>query len=102
MGNPASVPVALGYLVYKLLVVRVASKMVSSFFKKLVTAAVLLGSQVSVFAAPTAVDSLSYEARDLVARATPAAPHFVVYSDEWVNGENGPPATSQINGFNVL
>ena len=76
--------------------------MVSSFFKKLVTAAVLLASSASVLSAPAGLNGLSYEARDLVARATPAAPHFVAYSDKWINGENGPPALSQINGFNVL
>ncbi|KAI0049520.1 glycoside hydrolase family 18 protein [Auriscalpium vulgare] len=36
------------------------------------------------------------------AAATPAAPHWVAYSDEWVSGENGPPATSSITGFNVF
>ncbi|KAA1470315.1 glycoside hydrolase family 18 protein [Dentipellis sp. KUC8613] len=36
------------------------------------------------------------------ASATPAAPHFVAYSDEWISGENGPPATSSIKGFNTF
>ncbi|EJU05019.1 glycoside hydrolase [Dacryopinax primogenitus] len=31
-----------------------------------------------------------------------AAPHWVAYSDKWVSGENGPPAPSVINGFNVF
>ena len=41
-------------------------------------------------------------AGDILARstkakaATPSPPHFVVYSDAWVSGENGPPATSQV------
>jgi hypothetical protein len=30
------------------------------------------------------------------ARPTPAAPHFVIYSDKWVSGETGPPAVSSI------
>ncbi|KIJ51714.1 glycoside hydrolase family 18 protein [Sphaerobolus stellatus SS14] len=38
----------------------------------------------------------------LVADATPAAPHFVVYSDEWVSGLTGPPAVSAVSGFNVF
>ncbi len=41
-------------------------------------------------------DGLDLEARNILARAAPAAPHFVVYSDEWVSGENGPPAVSQV------
>ncbi|KAI6126446.1 glycoside hydrolase family 18 protein [Pisolithus croceorrhizus] len=28
-------------------------------------------------------------------RATPAAPHWVIYSDKWVSDENGPPASGQ-------
>ncbi|EED77818.1 hypothetical protein POSPLDRAFT_120960 [Postia placenta Mad-698-R] len=31
-----------------------------------------------------------------------SAPHFVVYSDAWVSGENGPPDVSEINGYNVF
>ncbi|KAI6164652.1 glycoside hydrolase family 18 protein [Pisolithus thermaeus] len=38
----------------------------------------------------------------LVSRATPAAPHWVIYSDKWVSGENGPPAVSDIKGYNVF
>ncbi|OJA17086.1 hypothetical protein AZE42_13939, partial [Rhizopogon vesiculosus] len=38
----------------------------------------------------------------LSARATPAAPHFVIYSDEWVSGEDGPPAVSDVTGYNVF
>ena len=34
---------------------------------------------------------------ELAARATPAAPHFVLYSDQWVSGENGPPDASVIS-----
>ena len=47
--------------------------------------------------------NLSINATDIESRAkhsadaTPAAPHFVVYSDEWVSGENGPPDVSVVN-----
>jgi len=43
---------------------------------------------------------LSDEARDIVARATPAAPHWVVYQDAW-DGTTGPPAVSNLKGYNV-
>ncbi|KAG2128556.1 glycoside hydrolase family 18 protein [Suillus clintonianus] len=36
------------------------------------------------------------------AHATPAAPHFVIYSDKWISGETGPPAVSSITGYNVF
>jgi len=51
---------------------------------------------------PVESDGLDLAARNILARATPAAPHFVVYSDEWVSGENGPPAVSEVQGFNVF
>ncbi|EIW79374.1 glycoside hydrolase family 18 protein [Coniophora puteana RWD-64-598 SS2] len=39
----------------------------------------------------------------LVARdAAPAAPHFVIYSDKWISGETGPPAPSDLTGYNVF
>lgn len=47
-------------------------------------------------AAPSGLDGLDKQARDILARATPAAPHFVVYSDEYTPGITGPPSTSQI------
>ncbi|KAJ6581491.1 glycoside hydrolase [Mycena capillaripes] len=50
----------------------------------------------------TALDGLSPRARDILARATPAAPHWVVYGDRFVSGTNGPPATSAVTGFNVF
>ncbi|KIK94188.1 glycoside hydrolase family 18 protein [Paxillus rubicundulus Ve08.2h10] len=31
-----------------------------------------------------------------------AAPHFVIHSDKWISGENGPPAVTDIQGYNVL
>ncbi|KAI0315995.1 glycoside hydrolase [Amylostereum chailletii] len=30
------------------------------------------------------------------------APHFVVYSEKWVSGENGPPDVSVVTGFNTF
>ncbi|KAI0083913.1 glycoside hydrolase family 18 protein [Irpex rosettiformis] len=45
---------------------------------------------------------LDKQARDILARATPAAPHFVVYSDKGTSGITGPPPPSQVNGFNVF
>ena len=39
---------------------------------------------------------LDHEAREILARATPAAPHWVVYSDEYTSGITGPPAPSAI------
>ncbi|THH07633.1 hypothetical protein EW145_g3238 [Phellinidium pouzarii] len=56
----------------------------------------------TVFSLPADVNGLNDNARKILSRATPAAPHFVVYSDEWVSGENGPPDVSEINGFNVF
>ena len=52
----------------------------------------------SVFAAPalTGRENLSHEAREILARATPAAPHWVVYGDEYTSGTTGPPAPSAI------
>lgn len=47
-------------------------------------------------AVPSKWDGLNKQARDILARATPAAPHFVVYGDKYVSGTTGPPATSQI------
>jgi len=50
----------------------------------------------------TALDGLGHQARDILARATPAAPHWVIYGDEYVSGLTGPPAVSAITGFNVF
>ncbi|KAJ7934955.1 glycoside hydrolase family 18 protein [Mycena leptocephala] len=50
----------------------------------------------------TALDGLSQEARGILARATPAAPHWVVYGDKFVSGTTGPPAVSAVTGFNVF
>ena len=78
--------------------------MVSLILSHLISAAVVFAVSRTwgALAAPSGWDNLDNEARDILARATPAAPHFVVYSDEWVSGETGPPSVSSINGFNVL
>ncbi|KAJ7180661.1 glycoside hydrolase family 18 protein [Mycena filopes] len=47
-------------------------------------------------------DGLSQQARDILSRATPAAPHWVIYGDKFVPGLTGPPAVSTITGFNVF
>ncbi|KAI6164655.1 hypothetical protein EDD17DRAFT_360548 [Pisolithus thermaeus] len=38
----------------------------------------------------------------LASRATPAVLHWVIYSDKWVSGENGPLAVSDIKGYNLF
>ncbi|KAJ3771174.1 glycoside hydrolase family 18 protein [Lentinula raphanica] len=55
----------------------------------------------------TPVNSSSFEglgeqARDILARAVPVAPRFVVYSDKFVSGLTGPPPVADVEGFNVL
>ncbi|KAK7061022.1 hypothetical protein VNI00_000757 [Paramarasmius palmivorus] len=45
---------------------------------------------------------LDHQAREILARATPAAPHWVVYADTYVQGTNGPPPVSALKGFNVF
>ncbi|KAJ7155373.1 glycoside hydrolase family 18 protein [Mycena crocata] len=50
----------------------------------------------------TSFEGLDQQARDILARATPAAPHWVVYSDRFVSGQTGPPAASAVAGFNVF
>lgn len=59
-------------------------------------------SSLSVLAAIGGVLSAPLMGTALSARTTPAAPHFVIYSDEWVSGETGPPAISEITGYNVF
>ncbi|KAG2075692.1 glycoside hydrolase family 18 protein [Suillus decipiens] len=62
----------------------------------------MLSSLLSVFAAISGVLSTPIVGTALSARAAPAAPHFVIYSDEWVDGETGPPAVSEVTGYNVF
>ncbi|KAF8216500.1 glycoside hydrolase [Mycena galopus ATCC 62051] len=47
-----------------------------------------------------AFEGLGQQARDVLARTTPAAPHWVVYSDAYVSATA--PATSAVTGFNVF
>ncbi|TDL19831.1 glycoside hydrolase [Rickenella mellea] len=49
----------------------------------------------------TAIGDLHINRRTLITR-TPAAPHFVVYSDAWNPGLTGLPSVSDLKGFNVL
>lgn len=44
----------------------------------------------------TLFDGLDQQARDILSRATPAAPHWVIYSDQFVSGTTGPPAVSAV------
>ncbi|KAF7370558.1 Glycoside hydrolase family 18 protein [Mycena sanguinolenta] len=51
---------------------------------------------------PTVLEGLGQQARDILARATPAAPHWVIYSDKFVSGVTGPPPVADVTGFNVF
>ncbi|KAL5483523.1 hypothetical protein ACEPAI_8755 [Sanghuangporus weigelae] len=73
--------------------------MLSSAFSSLIVLFCALVHFTSVLALP--VDSLGLDstARKFLSkakRATPAAPHFVIYSDRFVSGETGPPDVSQV------
>ncbi|EIW79384.1 glycoside hydrolase family 18 protein [Coniophora puteana RWD-64-598 SS2] len=66
---------------------------------------VFFGSFSTLFTAvisATAAVALPVKSTNIAKRATPAAPHFVIYSDKWVSGETGPPAVSDITGYNVF
>ncbi|KAJ7890477.1 glycoside hydrolase [Mycena olivaceomarginata] len=49
-----------------------------------------------------ALEGLGQQARDILERATPAAPHWVAYGDKFVSGVTGPPPVSAVTGFNVF
>jgi len=49
-----------------------------------------------------AVNGLGQQARDILARTTPAPPYWVVYGDKFVSGTTGPPPVADIVGFNVF
>jgi hypothetical protein len=72
--------------------------MVLFSFPRILVALVVsaLTNVLGVLAAPTGMENLSHEAREILKRATPAAPHFVVYGDEYTSGTTGPPAPSAI------
>ncbi|KAF7370598.1 Glycoside hydrolase family 18 protein [Mycena sanguinolenta] len=79
--------------------------MVSFYLARLVAVASAFFFCPCAYSAPTEVttfEGLGQQARDVLARATPAAPHWVVYSDQYVSGTTGPPAASALNGFNVF
>ncbi|KAI0924722.1 hypothetical protein AcW2_005518 [Taiwanofungus camphoratus] len=56
----------------------------------------------SVFAAPAQFEGLDKKARDILARSTPAAPHWVAYWDKYTSGVNGAPSVSDLTGYNVF
>lgn len=73
--------------------------MLSSAFSLLVVLFCTLAHLVSVLALPVdslGLDSTALKFLDNAKRATPAAPHFVIYSDKFVSGETGPPDVSQV------
>ncbi|KAJ7247665.1 glycoside hydrolase [Mycena haematopus] len=79
--------------------------MVSFHLARLAAVALTFFSCPGAYSVPTettALEGLGQQARDVLARATPAAPHWVVYGDQYVSGTTGPPATSAITGFNVF
>jgi len=57
----------------------------------------------AVFSAPLEAPVASLNTTfELVPRATPAPPHFVIYSDRFVSGITGPPPVAQVTGYNVF
>lgn len=75
------------------------SEMVSFHLARLAAVAFTFFSCPGAYSVPTettALEGLGQQARDVLARATPAAPHWVVYGDQYVSGTTGPPATSAI------
>jgi chitinase len=71
----------------------------ASFFTRL---AALLGALSFIHTTVSAplegsqFEKLDVGAREILARSTPAAPRFVVYSDAWISGETGPPAVADV------
>ncbi|KAF7356592.1 Glycoside hydrolase family 18 protein [Mycena venus] len=86
-------------------VVAQAVKMVSLSLARIISISSVFLCLARVNSTPlnaTIFDGLDQQARDILARATPAAPHWVVYSDQYVSGTTGPPAVSPVKGFNVF
>ncbi|KAH7909554.1 glycoside hydrolase family 18 protein [Hygrophoropsis aurantiaca] len=71
--------------------------MVSFRLSQLATLITALASLRGAASVPLAATSKS-----LAKRTTPAAPRFVIYSDQWVSGENGPPNVTEVTGYNVF
>ncbi|KAF8521732.1 glycoside hydrolase family 18 protein [Hysterangium stoloniferum] len=89
--------------------------MVSLSFSRLATLCAVVSSLSSVLALPsipfipgqeTTASDISNttvpQEHELIARTTPSAPHFVVYTDSWISGLTGPPPVSKVKGFNVV
>ncbi|KAF8159455.1 glycoside hydrolase [Crassisporium funariophilum] len=60
---------------------------------------------VNSFPLDPSVHNMSAAALNFLPRAqdaAPAAPHFVIYSDQSVSGQIGPPPVAQIKGYNVF
>ncbi|KAF8967624.1 glycoside hydrolase superfamily [Flammula alnicola] len=76
------------------------NKVLFSFFSGLVSLATVNSSPVELASYSKNVSAVNFVS-DAKA-ATPAAPHFVIYSDAPVSGETGPPPVSQVQGFNVF
>ncbi|KAF7976283.1 hypothetical protein HWV62_7184 [Athelia sp. TMB] len=85
-----------------------SSKMVSFTFSRLtaIVSAFALASRVAC--SPIAAEDfpgLDSTARSILERSTQvstAAPHFVVYSDQWISGLTGPPPVAEVKGWNVF
>ncbi|KAJ3558300.1 hypothetical protein NP233_g11533 [Leucocoprinus birnbaumii] len=72
-------------------------------FKRIGAILAGLSSLLAVAAIPLENHNLTDTARSfLITRAAPSAPRWVIYSDKWVSGETGPPAVSDIKGYNVF
>jgi hypothetical protein len=73
--------------------------MVSFYLARLAAVASAFLVFARVNAAPTnatALEGLGQQARDILERATPAAPHWVAYGDKFVSGVTGPPPVSAV------
>ncbi|KAG6868953.1 hypothetical protein C0993_007167 [Termitomyces sp. T159_Od127] len=76
--------------------------LLTSLFTFAVSALLLVPGIASTAINTTRHDNLGNEAREILSRATPAPPHWVIYWDKFISGESGPPAVSDIKGFNVF
>lgn len=74
--------------------------MLSFKFSLLAIALLAISQLCGVASTPVDTSALSEKARNVLARATPAAPHWVIYSDKWQGSTL--PAASSISGYNVL
>lgn len=76
-----------------------------AFLMRLLSAAVVashLFNHVACIPIEDVTSSRNASLVELETSATPAAPHWVIYSDQWVGGENGPPDPSAVKGFNTF